>query len=130
MQSFAEKTAVITGAGSGLGREFALLGAKLGMRLVLADVQQDALKQTESSAMALGADVLSQVCDVRNGDQVESLAQRAVQRFGSIHLVFNNAGVGAGLDLGEYTTRLGMGTRRERVGCGSRREGVYTHHAG
>ena len=103
MQSFAEKTAVITGAGSGLGREFALLGAKLGMRLVLADVQQDALKQTEASAMALGADVLSQVCDVRNGDQVESLAQRAVQRFGSIHLVFNNAGVGAGGLIWEST---------------------------
>ena len=103
MQSFAEKTAVITGAGSGLGREFALLGARLGMRLVLADVQQDALKQTEASAIALGADVLSQVCDVRNGDQVESLAQRAVQRFGSIHLVFNNAGVGAGGLIWEST---------------------------
>ena len=103
MQSFAEKTAVITGAGSGLGREFALLGAKLGMRLVLADVQQDALKQTEASAMALGAEVLSQVCDVRHGDEVESLAQRAVQRFGSIHLVFNNAGVGAGGLIWEST---------------------------
>lgn len=103
MQSFAEKTAVITGAGSGLGREFALLGAKLGMRLVLADVQQDALKQTEASAMALGAEVLSQVCDVRHGDEVESLAHQAVQRFGSIHLVFNNAGVGAGGLIWEST---------------------------
>ena len=103
MQSFAEKTAVITGAGNGLGREFALLGAKLGMRLVLADVQQDALKQTQASAIALGAEVLSQVCDVRHGDEVESLAQRAVQRFGSIHLVFNNAGVGAGGLIWEST---------------------------
>ena len=96
MQSFAEKTAVITGAGSGLGREFAMLGAKLGMRLVLADVQQDALNQTEASVMSLGADVMSQVCDVRHGDEVESLAQTALSRFGAIHLVFNNAGVGAG----------------------------------
>lgn len=103
MQSFAEKTAVITGAGSGLGREFALLGAKLGMRLVLADVQQDALKHTEASAIALGAEVLSQVCDVRHGDEVESLAHGAVQRFGSIHLVFNNAGVGAGGLIWEST---------------------------
>jgi len=103
MQSFAEKTAVITGAGSGLGREFALMGARLGMRLVLADVQQDALKQTEASAMALGADVLSQVCDVRHGDEVESLAQAALARFGSIHLVFNNAGVGAGGLIWEST---------------------------
>ena len=103
MQSFAGKIAVITGAGSGLGREFALLGAKLGMRLVLADVQQDALKQTEASAIALGAEVLSQVCDVRHGDEVESLAHSAVQRFGSIHLVFNNAGVGAGGLIWEST---------------------------
>jgi len=103
MQSFSEKTCVITGAGSGLGREFALLAAKLGMRLVLADVQQDALKQTEVSATALGADVMSHVCDVRRGDEVESLAQAAVKRFGAIHVVFNNAGVGAGGLIWEST---------------------------
>ncbi|MEY5003266.1 MAG: hypothetical protein RL678_1075 [Pseudomonadota bacterium] len=103
MQSFSEKTCVITGAGSGLGREFALLAAKLGMRLVLADVQQDALKQTEASATALGADVLSYVCDVRRGDEVESLVQAAVKRFGAIHVVFNNAGVGAGGLIWEST---------------------------
>ncbi|MEY3980789.1 MAG: hypothetical protein RLZZ375_2218 [Pseudomonadota bacterium] len=103
MQSFSEKTCVITGAGSGLGREFALLAVKLGMRLVLADVQQDALKQTEASATALGADVLSHVCDVRRGDEVESLAQAAVKRFGAIHVVFNNAGVGAGGLIWEST---------------------------
>lgn len=103
MQSFSEKTCVITGAGSGLGREFALLAAKLGMRLVLADVQQDALKQTEVSATALGADVMSYVCDVRRGDEVESLAQAAVKRFGAIHVVFNNAGVGAGGLIWEST---------------------------
>ena len=103
MQSFSEKTCVITGAGSGLGREFALLAAKLGMQLVLADVQQDALKQTEASATALGADVLSYVCDVRRGDEVESLAQAAVKRFGAIHVVFNNAGVGAGGLIWEST---------------------------
>ena len=103
MQSFSEKTCVITGAGSGLGREFALLAAKLGMRLVLADVQQDALKQTEASVTAIGADVLSHVCDVRRGDEVESLAQAAVKRFGAIHVVFNNAGVGAGGLIWEST---------------------------
>ena len=103
MQSFSEKTCVITGAGSGLGREFALLAAKLGMRLVLADVQQDALKQTEASATALGADVMIHVCDVRRGDEVESLAQAAVKRFGAIHVVFNNAGVGAGGLIWEST---------------------------
>jgi NAD(P)-dependent dehydrogenase (short-subunit alcohol dehydrogenase family) len=96
MQPFTAKVAVITGAGSGLGREFALLGAKLGMRLVLADVKSEGLQQTEQDAAALGAEVLSQLCDVRHGEQLESLSQTALQRFGVVHVVFNNAGVGAG----------------------------------
>lgn len=96
MQTFTAKVAVITGAGSGLGREFALLGAKLGMRLVLADVKSDGLQQTAQDAAALGAEVLSQLCDVRHGEQLESLSQTALQRFGVVHVVFNNAGVGAG----------------------------------
>lgn len=96
MQTFTEKVVVITGAGSGLGREFALLGAKLGMRLVLADVNQQGLQQTAQDATHLGAAVLSQICDVRHGDQLESLAQATLQRFGVVHVLFNNAGVGAG----------------------------------
>jgi len=96
MQTFTAKVAVITGAGSGLGREFALLGAKLGMRLVLADVNQEGLQQASQDAAALGAEVLSQLCDVRHGEQLESLSQAALQRFGVVHVVFNNAGVGAG----------------------------------
>ncbi len=96
MKDFKDKVAVITGAGGGFGREFALTGAKLGMKLVLADVQPDALEATATELRGLGADVLAQTCDVRKGEQVEALAQAAMQRFGAIHLVFNNAGVGAG----------------------------------
>ncbi len=96
MKAFTGKVAVITGAASGFGREFAVLGAKLGMKLVLADVQTEALEATAAAMQALGAEVLAQACDVRKGDQVEALAQAAMQRFGAIHLVFNNAGVGAG----------------------------------
>ncbi len=96
MKDFQGKVAVITGAASGFGREFALLGAKLGMRLVLADVQREALDATAAELQAAGAEVLAQTCDVRKGEQVEALAQAAMQRFGAIHLVFNNAGVGAG----------------------------------
>ncbi len=96
MKTFSGRVAVITGAASGFGREFALLGAKLGMKLVMADVQQQALESAVAEVRALGADAIAQTCDVRKGEQVEMLAQAAMQRFGAIHLVFNNAGVGAG----------------------------------
>lgn len=96
MKTFNGKVAVITGAASGFGREFARLAAGLGMKLVLADVQREALDATADELRADGAEVLAQLCDVRKGEQVEALAQAAMQRFAAIHLVFNNAGVGAG----------------------------------
>ena len=96
MKNFHNRVAVITGAASGFGREFAIIGARLGMRLVLADVQQEALAATDAELEAQGAQVLAMPCDVRKGEQVEALAQAAMARFGAVHLVFNNAGVGAG----------------------------------
>lgn len=96
MKNFQNRVAVITGAASGFGREFAIIGARLGMRLVLADVQQEALAATAAELEAQGAQVLAMPCDVRKGEQVEALAQAAMVRFGAVHLVFNNAGVGAG----------------------------------
>lgn len=96
MKNFHNRVTVITGAASGFGREFAIIGARLGMRLVLADVQQEALAATAAELEAQGAQVLAMPCDVRKGEQVEALAQAAMARFGAVHLVFNNAGVGAG----------------------------------
>ena len=96
MKNFHNRVAVITGAASGFGREFAIIGARLGMRLVLADVQQEALAANAAELEAQGAQVLAMPCDVRKGEQVEALAQAAMARFGAVHLVFNNAGVGAG----------------------------------
>ncbi len=96
MERFTDKVAVITGAASGFGREFARIGAKLGMKLVLADVQMEALDQVRSELEGQGAPVLAMHCDVRRGEQVQALADACMQRFGAVHLVFNNAGVGAG----------------------------------
>ncbi len=94
MRDLVHKTAIITGAANGFGREFALLAAQQGMQLVLADVQP--LDKTADAVRALGAEVLCVTCDVRDGAQIDALAQAAMRRFGAIHLVFNNAGVGAG----------------------------------
>ncbi len=96
MKNFKGKVAVITGGASGLGREFANRAAQLGMHLVLADVQQDALDQAKAELEAAGATVLAMLCDVRKGEQVQALADATMAKFGAVHLVFNNAGVGSG----------------------------------
>ena len=96
MKNFSGKVAVITGAGSGLGREFADRAAELGMKLVLADVQADALERATDELLGQGVEVLSMVCDVSKGAHVQELADAAIARFHGIHLVFNNAGVGSG----------------------------------
>lgn len=92
---FAGKTAVLTGAGSGFGLECARIGARLGMNLVLVDVQQDALDAAAAEMAAAGAPVLARRVDVSSAAQMEQLAREVQQRFGAPHLVFNNAGVGA-----------------------------------
>jgi NAD(P)-dependent dehydrogenase (short-subunit alcohol dehydrogenase family) len=96
MKDFQNKIAVITGGASGFGREFANIGARLGMKLVLADVQQDALDKTRAELEAQGAQVLAMRCDVRKAEQVQALADATMEKFGAVHLVFNNAGVGSG----------------------------------
>jgi NAD(P)-dependent dehydrogenase (short-subunit alcohol dehydrogenase family) len=100
---FNQKTAVLTGAGSGFGLEMARLGAQMGMNLVLADVQQDALDAAAAEAQALGAQVLAMRLDVSKADQVEALGQATLARFGAPHLVFNNAGVASGGLIWENT---------------------------
>ena len=96
ISDFKGKTAVLTGAGSGFGLECARIGAKLGMNLVLVDVQQDALDKAQAELEATGAPVLARKVDVSSAEQMEALAAAVQQRFGAPHFVFNNAGVGAG----------------------------------
>lgn len=91
MRDLNGKTAVITGAGSGFGRELAVVCAAEGMRLVLADVDADGLRGTVERLD--GAPAENVACDVRKAGDVERLADIADDRFGGSHLLFNNAGV-------------------------------------
>ena len=103
MKTFRDKVVVITGGASGLGREFANVAAREGMKLVLADVQRDALDRAVEELKAQGASVIAALCDVRKGEQVQALADAAVAEFGGVHLLFNNAGVGSGGLIWENT---------------------------
>jgi NAD(P)-dependent dehydrogenase (short-subunit alcohol dehydrogenase family) len=105
MQEFKNKTALLTGAGSGFGLECARIGARLGMNLVLVDVQQDALDRAASEMQAAGAAVLARRVDVSRSADMELLGAEVLARFGAPHLVFNNAGVGAGGLIWETGTR-------------------------
>ena len=96
IDNFAGKTAVLTGAGSGFGLECARIGARLGMNLVLVDVQQDALDAAAAEMRAAGSQVLACRVDVSNAAQMEQLGADVLARFGAPHLVFNHAGVGSG----------------------------------
>ena len=94
--NFKGKTAVLTGAGSGFGLECARIGARLGMNLVLVDVQQDALDAAALECESAGAQVLAVKVDVSSASQMEALGAAVLARFGAPHFVFNNAGVGSG----------------------------------
>jgi NAD(P)-dependent dehydrogenase (short-subunit alcohol dehydrogenase family) len=93
MRTFAGRVAVVTGAGSGLGRELALRFAREGMKLALADVDEDAAARTGAELSAAGSAAIAVRCDVSSGADVEALAARALDAFGAVHVVCNNAGV-------------------------------------
>lgn len=96
MKNFKGGTAVITGAGSGFGLEASRIAARLGMNVVMADVQQDALDLATAEIKGLGAQVLPFKLDVAKADQVEAMGAATFERFGAPNFVFNNAGVGGG----------------------------------
>ncbi|HUI41965.1 MAG TPA: SDR family NAD(P)-dependent oxidoreductase [Terriglobia bacterium] len=96
MNEFKGKVAVITGAASGIGRGIAERCVNEGIQVVLADIDEANLAQAEGELKALGGTVLAARTDVSKRADVEQLARRTLDAFGHVHLLFNNAGVGAG----------------------------------
>jgi NAD(P)-dependent dehydrogenase (short-subunit alcohol dehydrogenase family) len=105
MDRFKGRTAVITGAASGFGLETSRVAAREGMNVVMADVQPDALDLAAREIRSLGAQVLAARTDVSKAADVEALGAATRERFGVPHLVFNNAGVGAGGLVWEHSVR-------------------------
>ncbi len=96
MRDFAGKTAVVTGAASGIGRALAERFAAAKMRVVLADVEEGPLREFEESLLERGVETVAVRTDVRKLESIEELSARTIEAFGKVHILCNNAGVGGG----------------------------------
>ncbi|MEC4561728.1 Short-chain dehydrogenase [Pseudomonas sp. JV551A1] len=113
---------MITGAGSGLGREIALRWAREGWRLALADVNEAGLRETLELARAAGGEGFVQRCDVRDYSQLTALAQACTEQFGGIDVIVNNAGVASGgffaeLSLEDWDWQIAVNLMGVVKGC-------------
>lgn len=96
MKEFKDRVAVVTGGASGIGRAMADRFAAAGMNVVLADVEESALRTAEADLRSQGATVLGVPTDVAKAESIENLAKKTLDAFGGVHVVCNNAGVGGG----------------------------------
>jgi len=105
MREFAGKVAVVTGGASSIGLGMATKFAANGMKLVLADIEVPALEKAAADFESRGVEVLAVPTDVGDESAMDALAARTFERFGAVHVVCNNAGVGAGGPMWELTRK-------------------------
>ena len=96
METMTGRVAVVTGAASGIGKALALGFAGEGANVVLADIEEEPLRAAEAEVADRGVEALGVITDVTDADSVGALAQATIDRFGAVHMVCNNAGVGGG----------------------------------
>ncbi len=114
MRELQGRVAVVTGGASGIGRALAQRFAADGMRLVLADVEAEPLSATVTELEAGGARAIGVAADVASAADVETVRDRALEAYGAVHVVCNNAGVGGGgivdapLDLWEWVIGVNL----------------------
>jgi len=105
MQELTGRVAVVTGGASGIGLALAHAFGAEGMKVVIADIEPDALERAAAELRGAGLEVRAVVCDVSDGEAVDALAAAAVDAFGAVHVVCNNAGVSGGGLLQDLTTK-------------------------
>ena len=93
MQELGDKVALVTGAGSGIGRAAAVLFAARGAKVAAADVDADAVADVVREITAAGGEAEAIICDVSKKDAVIAMVDRVVERFGKLDCAFNNAGI-------------------------------------
>ena len=94
MSQFSGKTAVISGGAQGIGLSIAKALGEQNMNIVLADIDQENLQKAASELQAAGVSVLTVALDVSDEAQWQAVGQQTLERFGKVHMVVNNAGVG------------------------------------